>query len=135
MKENTYKTVNTFSRKPCINQILSYVLIVAENISFWGFVQPNLVNEIARVILISLFILTLLILVISTCMTSYTDPSDSTLVNFRSKTHQKYNNNHLERLQIIKYLIFFVHTAIVMCQDSPNIVSCAIGIAFINEDV
>jgi hypothetical protein len=71
-----YKTVNTFSRRPCLNQIISYIIIVSDNLVFWLLIQTNYASQEYRYSMIALFSFSVLLLIVFGCLTSTYDPSD-----------------------------------------------------------
>ena len=71
-----YTELNTFSRRPCPTQLLSYLVILLQNISFWVFIQPHYLSQATRFIMIVFFSISLMVLFIIVFMTSYLDPSD-----------------------------------------------------------
>ena len=75
-KDRTYEVLNTFSRKPCITQIVSYLIIILINISFWGCLQPHYQGQIIRFLMMASISSTLIMLIIIGIITSYLDPSD-----------------------------------------------------------
>lgn len=94
-RERRYKTVNTFTRKPYPTQIISYVIIITMHLSFWLCIQPYIVNDITRTIMIALFSLSSLLLIIFSIATSAIDPSDPIMIQYKnSESSFKYPNHH-----------------------------------------
>jgi hypothetical protein len=68
--------MNSFSRRPTLPQIGSYLIILMVNISFWGFLQPHFVQMAERFAMIALFTISLVVLILTAAITSIIDPSD-----------------------------------------------------------
>ncbi len=86
-----YKAVNTFSRRPCLNQILSYLLLALDNFSFWLTVQNHYASETARYAIIALFLLSLLALLVLGGLTSSSDPADPIMAHHRNGLTYEYS--------------------------------------------
>lgn len=82
--KDVYTKVNTFSRTPCFNQIISYSIILLSSLTFWIVIQSNLVNQMDRIILTILFTISAAFLVISGCIASYIDPADPMMRAYKS---------------------------------------------------
>jgi hypothetical protein len=79
-----YNTINTFTRKPCANQIISYIIIITDNITFWLLVQTNYANQFCRFTMIALFACSVVIMLTFGCLTSGYDPSDPIMAEYRN---------------------------------------------------
>lgn len=79
-REPRYKTVNTFTRKPCPTQIISYFIVAVMQLSFWLCVQPYISNTLTKIIMVTLFSLSSLLLIIFSIATSVLDPSDPVMI-------------------------------------------------------
>ncbi len=78
-----YTTINSFTRAPCANQLISYLVILAQNISFWLFVQPNYASHSYRVCMMAVFAVSTVLLMILTVLVSASDPSDPIMVDYK----------------------------------------------------
>ena len=85
MKKNAlYSTVHTFSRAPSPAQICSYLVIATESVIFYLMIRPNIQSETTSIILTTLFTISLFVLLITTFICSYIDPSDSIMIKYKS---------------------------------------------------
>ena len=110
-RERTYKTVNTFTRRPYPTQIISYIIIIAIHLSFWLCIQPYLADAITKIIMICLFSLSSLLLIIFSLATSVIDPSDPIMIQYKnSQSNFKYPNHHTvsSKLKAHAYIVNIV---------------------------
>lgn len=80
-----YKTINTFTRKPSLSQIASYIIIAFEVVVFYLMIVTSFEDHITRVICIAVFSSTLVIMFGSTLYCSITDPSDENVVQSKNR--------------------------------------------------
>lgn len=110
MEQRTkYKTNNTFTRTPCANQIISYLVILAENISFWLLIQANYSSSIFRVAMIVLFAVSTVLLIIFTLMASVSDPSDPIMIDYKNGKSAAYKVRWHSLAQTGKSCLFCEH--------------------------
>ena len=105
--KNEYKTINTFSRTPSLAQICSYCIIALQTAIFYSVVQSSLVSQEYRVILICLYSVTIAVVVVSTFVCSYSDPSDKTMIEYRKGNHAPLKNQ-LDSLLFCEYCQSYV---------------------------
>ena len=82
--KSRYKPVTSFSRRPCVNQIISYLVIVSENISFWALIQNNYTSLSSRWTMIVLFSISTFVLMVAALCASCSDPSDSVMIEYKN---------------------------------------------------
>ena len=74
---NNSHPVNTFSRRPSLQQVFSYMAITLQTLVFYLVVYPNIPHSLASTLLYSV---SLVAVVVSTFISSYIDPSDPHLI-------------------------------------------------------
>lgn len=83
-RPSEYQVVNTFSRTPSPAQICSYVVILLESLIFYIMIRPNIISHPASLTFTLLFSASLVLLIITSFVCSYIDPSDSVMVKFKT---------------------------------------------------
>lgn len=78
-----YHKNNTFSKRPGVPQIASYLVFTLETVLFYLVVLPRLEGP-AQAILGTLYSMTLVSLVVSTLVASSCDPSDRIMIQHRN---------------------------------------------------
>lgn len=78
-----YFKITTFTKRPGLPQIASYIVFALETVLFYSVILPKL-NETSQIILGIVYTLTLIILVASTLVSSSADPSDRVMVQYRN---------------------------------------------------
>jgi hypothetical protein len=91
-KDKEYEVLNTFSRRPCLTQILSYVLVLFINVCFWGLLQPHFDSQVTRLAIVVAFAVSLAVLLIAGVATSLLDPSDQIVRQYRNGNDQMYHS-------------------------------------------
>ena len=75
------ETINSFTQKPSLSQIVSYILEIIMVGTFFGITQMKMSQILVlRIVFIALFSILLVIQVISAFITSTTDPIDDLLI-------------------------------------------------------
>lgn len=92
--QDSYSTVNTFTRRLQLNQIISYVLVLSLFIVFFAAIQNNYENQSTRITMIVLFVIDFLIVLVSGTIASKIDPADPIMLIYRNG----------DKNEIIKYL-------------------------------
>ena len=77
---NKYETINTFTQRPSIAQIVSYILFILQITTFYAIIQQRYANIISSIVFHVLFGISILGEIITTVITSYIDPSDSFMI-------------------------------------------------------
>lgn len=80
-----YKVINSFTRKPSLAQIVSYIVITLQTCIFYVMVRPNIDNFTAKTILTVLFTISLFVCVLSSFFCSYIDPSDTVMIHCKNR--------------------------------------------------
>jgi len=93
-QQDSYSTVNTFTRPLQINQVISYVVVLSLFIFFFAAIQHNYQNQTTRITIIVLFIIDFLIVLITGIFASKIDPADPIMLTYRNG----------DKNEIIKYL-------------------------------
>lgn len=83
-RPNGYKKVNTFSRTPCFNQILSYLVVTTQSVSFWLLVQTHFEHQDTRFVMMAVYALSTVILVWAGVLASASDPSDPIMIDYKN---------------------------------------------------
>lgn len=83
-RPNGYKKVNTFSRTPCFNQIMSYMVLATQSLSFWLLVQRHFAHQNTRFIMIAVYGLSTVVLLWAGVLASASDPSDPIMINYKN---------------------------------------------------
>lgn len=89
-----YHKNNTFSRRPGVPQIASYLVFTLETILFYLVVLPRLEGS-TQAILGTLYSMTLLSLVVSTIVASSCDPSDQVMIQHRNSSREEYSQTNV----------------------------------------
>ncbi len=84
------RKINSFTQKPSIAQITSYIMIPLDIVVFYSCVIPNLSDSLTMIVLASVFGAITLALVISTLVCSIHDPTDSIVNEYREVRRLKY---------------------------------------------
>ena len=84
-----YETNNTFSKRPGLPQVASYIVFALEVVLFYAVVLPALANR-PQIALGLLYTATLLLLVIATVVASKVDPSDQVMILYRNRPQEEY---------------------------------------------
>lgn len=79
-----YTKTNTFSRRPSLPQVITYLLFTAEIVFFYALIQNNLVDRGRRIGTIVAFSLVTFIEIGVAFVVSLSDPSDELMVRFRN---------------------------------------------------
>lgn len=82
-KNDTYTTVNTFTRSPSLAQVCSYLVIALESVLFYVMIRSSIKSYIASLIFTVLFTVSLLVLLITTFVCSFVDPSDTVMTQYK----------------------------------------------------
>jgi hypothetical protein len=90
MNQNSYYKNTTFSKRPVLPQIASYLVFTLETVLFFGVIVPNFHSQSAKIICSVLYSLTLIALFISTILSSCCDPSDPVMIKNRNLPNQQY---------------------------------------------
>ena len=69
-------TINSFTQIPSPTQIVAYLAVIMGIIVFYACITPNFQNQIANIVLSVLYGVATVILIISTTIASYIDPTD-----------------------------------------------------------
>ena len=77
---NKYETINTFTQRPSIAQIVSYILFILQITTFYAIIQQRYASIISSIVFHVLFGISILGEIITTVITSYIDPSDSFMI-------------------------------------------------------
>ena len=80
-RSKPYEKSTTFTRKPGVPQIASYIVFALETVLFYAVVLPRL-NPSEKITLGIFYTITLLGLVISTIVASSCDPSDRVMIKY-----------------------------------------------------
>jgi hypothetical protein len=75
-KKKYMPTINAFTMKPSITQILAYVMILLGLLVFYTCITTNMLNTIANIIFSTLYGFSILMLIIFATLASYLDPTD-----------------------------------------------------------
>lgn len=78
-----YSKITTFTKRPGLPQLASYVVFVLETVLFYSVILPRL-HETPQVVLGLVYSATLVVLVASTIVSSSADPSDRVMVQYRN---------------------------------------------------
>ncbi len=78
-----YLKISTFTKRPGIPQVASYVVFVLETVLFYTVILPRL-NHAPQIFFGILYSGTLVVLVVSTLISSSVDPSDRVMVQYRN---------------------------------------------------
>lgn len=84
-----YERNNTFSKRPGLPQVTSYIVFALEVVLFYAVVLPALTNG-PQIALGLLYTATLLLLVVATVVASKVDPSDQVMVLYRNHPQEEY---------------------------------------------
>jgi hypothetical protein len=84
-----YQKNTTFTKRPGVPQVGSYLIFALETILFYLVVLPRLEGS-SQAILGTLYSMTLLSLVVSTIVASACDPSDQVMVQHRNSSREEY---------------------------------------------
>ena len=84
-----YDIVNTFSRTPSPAQIAAYIIIAFETIVFFVMIRPSMaaLSPNSALIFTILYSISLLAVIVSTFVCSFTDPSDPVMVCYKNNRH------------------------------------------------
>lgn len=117
-----YNTVNTFSRRPCINQIISYIIIIFDNITFWLLIQTNYENQPCRFTMITLFSCSVIIMLLLGCLTSIYDPSDPIMTEYRNgnTTMYMFFDKEYKANIISVFIVNIVKVMSILHRDTAN---------------
>lgn len=77
---NAYSKVNTFTRTPCIQQMICYAASILEVSIFFSLIQPHFSHLSTRLTLIIVYSISLLAKIVSSVYISYSDPSDELMM-------------------------------------------------------
>ena len=83
-RPNGYKKVNTFSRTPCFNQIMSYLVLATQSLSFWLLVQRHFEHQNTRIAIMAVYALSSVVLLWAGALASASDPSDPIMINYKN---------------------------------------------------
>lgn len=76
-----YRTINTFTRKPGIAQLASYLIFSAMVATFYACILPEVANEmIPRITMHVVYPISLAVLIALTLASSIIDPTDSVVI-------------------------------------------------------
>ena len=81
-----YETINSFTRRPVVTQIAAYLVFIGEALTFFICMYVNFTNTTRQITILVLYILTVIIQVIVSLMTSYIDPSDNIMIEYRNNS-------------------------------------------------
>lgn len=84
-----YERNNTFSKRPGLPQVASYIVFALEVVLFYAVVLPALANR-PQIALGILYTATLLLLVVATIIASKVDPSDQIMILYRNHPREEY---------------------------------------------
>ena len=84
-----YERNNTFSKRPGLPQVASYIVFALEVVLFYAVVLPALANR-PQIALGVLYTATLLLLVVATVVASKVDPSDQIMILYRNHPREEY---------------------------------------------
>lgn len=84
-----YERNNTFSKRPGLPQVASYIVFTLEVVLFYAVVLPALANR-PQIALGLLYTATLLLLVVATVVASKVDPSDQIMILYRNHPREEY---------------------------------------------
>jgi len=117
-----YNTVNTFSRRPCINQIISYIIIIFDNITFWLLIQTNYESQLCRFTMITFFSCSVIIMLLLGCLTSSYDPSDPIMTEYRNRNTTMYIflNKEYKANKISAFIVNIVKVMFIRHHDTAN---------------
>lgn len=76
-------TVNAFTMKPSVTQILSYCIVIAGIIIFYKCITPNMFNIAACLVFSIMYGVSVIILIIFSALSSCLDPTDPVIMNYR----------------------------------------------------
>lgn len=83
-RPNGYKKVNTFSRTPCFNQVMSYLVLATQSLSFWLLVQRHIAHQNTRFVMMAVYALSTAVLVWAGVLASASDPSDPIMIDYKN---------------------------------------------------
>lgn len=104
---------NSFSKKPGLAQIASYVVFLLETVLFYSVVLPKLRTS-TQIFFGICYSASLLMLVISAIVTSLADPADLMMVCYRNSTLMEYffGDAGLNRFEVVTRIsCYFAITA------------------------
>lgn len=81
-----YETINSFTRRPVVTQIAAYLVFLGETLTFFICMYINFRNTTRQITILVLYIVTAIIQVIVSLMTSYIDPSDNIMIEYRNNS-------------------------------------------------
>lgn len=88
-----YERNNTFSKRPGLPQVASYVVFALEVVLFYAVVLPALTSG-PQIALGFLYTATLLLLIAATVVASKVDPSDQVMILYRNHPREEYLKWH-----------------------------------------
>ena len=83
-KQDSYSTVNTFTRPIKSNQLISYILVLSLFIVFFAAIQNNYQNQSTRITIIILFVIDFVIVLVTGLIASKIDPVDPIMLIYRN---------------------------------------------------
>lgn len=83
-----YEKNNTFSKRPGLPQVASYIVFALETVLFYSVVMPALEHK-QQVALGVVYSGTLMLLVVATIIASKVDPSDQVMILFRNHPREE----------------------------------------------
>ena len=81
---NKYETINTFTQRPSVAQIVSYILFTLQITTFYAIIQQRYSNTVSSIVFHVLFGISILGEIVTTVVTSYVDPSDPFMIEYRN---------------------------------------------------
>lgn len=85
-----YDTINSFTRKPVLTQIVAYLVFIGEALTFFICMYVNFRNTSLQILIFVLYIMTAFIQIIVSLMASYIDPSDNIMIEYRNNEKNRY---------------------------------------------
>ena len=79
-----YEKITSFTQRPSVPQIVSYILFLLQVITFYTLIQSNYSQEISRTLFHILFAISISGEIIFTIITSCIDPSDTYMIEYKN---------------------------------------------------
>ena len=83
-----YKTINSFNQTPSLGQIVAILLYGLQISTFYGITQRRISSKPAFISLHILYGISILGQLVSTFISSYIDPSDQLMIQYRNNREE-----------------------------------------------
>lgn len=79
-----YKTINSFTQRPSVAQIIAYLLFTMQIVLFAAIIQKHYKSNAKRIGIIVVYSILLFVHILATFLTSCSDPSDDFMIKYKN---------------------------------------------------